>query len=326
MIRNRFGLTVIALLVALGSLSTRVKAQDGGKGAAAAARSIEGKAARPGPDFPNLESYYPAEAKRAGQQGSAILHFCVDSAGKLTEPPTIASSSGNDLLDAAAVNLATAGSGHYIPASESGVAVRGCSQFRIAFKLMGAPVLPLNDPRFPTVCARIGKLNAEFTRRMEDVVSKFGRPSPQLAITLEDPESLRAIRQYARALDSALDESVGLTADFLEDVDYLARSPDIPETERSTFGSVWPDQRAAIAARFREMLGATRDIVRLIDELGDYVSFRVPRRSNADAGVESQTLEQDPQIIAIKERARNAIDRLRATTEAMGKGSPAGVH
>lgn len=87
----------------------------------------------PGPDFPSTATYYPMEAKTAGQEGVVLVHYCVDPSGKLTAPPTIMTSSGNQALDAAAVNLATAGSGHYLPASENGVAVSGCNQFNVRF-------------------------------------------------------------------------------------------------------------------------------------------------------------------------------------------------
>lgn len=86
-----------------------------------------------GPDFPSADAYYPIEAKAAAHEGAPMIHYCVDQTGKLTAPPTIATSSGNQALDAAAVSLATAGSGHYLPASENGVAVSGCGRFKIAF-------------------------------------------------------------------------------------------------------------------------------------------------------------------------------------------------
>ena len=283
----------------------------------------------PGPsrDFPNLDSYYPEVAKRAGQQGTTVIHICVDTTGKLLEPPTVASSSGNNVIDAAAVNLATVGSGHYVPASENGVAVPGCGKFRIAFNLRGNAVLPVNDPRFPTISARILRLDAEFTRRMQELVGRLGAPPvQQISLDPGSPAAERAVRQYARSLDSLLDEFVGLAADFLDDVDYLAKSPDLPESERSVFAEVWPEQRAALAAESRELIGATRDIVRVMDELGDYIGFSAPRQLHTGAAVESQTPEQDPQIIAIKERAKSAMERLRNAMTSMGEGQPTLAH
>ena len=233
MTRTSVGLTVLTLLVASATFTAWANTQ--GDGAPVdTGHDVQRTAPRPGPDFPSLDSYYPPAAKRAGQQGTAVIHVCVDSVGKLTEPPTLASSSGNNVLDDAAVNLATVASGHYLPASEKGVPVRGCGAFRIAFKLRPDAFLPLNDPRFPTISGRIGKLDAEFNRRMEDLVSQLGRsPVQQIALAPGDPAAVRAIRQYARSIDSFLDESVGLSADFLDDIDYLEKSPDIPEAERA---------------------------------------------------------------------------------------------
>ena len=47
-----------------------------------------------------------------------------------------------------------------------------------------------------------------------------------------------------------------MTADFLDDVDYLEESPDIPESERRIFREEWPNNRSALVAQFREMIGA----------------------------------------------------------------------
>ena len=104
------------------------------------------------------------------------------------------------MLDAAAITLANAGSGHYRPALEDGAAVRGCGKFRIAFKLRGDAGLPVNDPRFPTIGARIVKLNDEMIRRMQERINEFGRPlSVDVVILSGGPVAERTIRQYARS-------------------------------------------------------------------------------------------------------------------------------
>jgi hypothetical protein len=59
--------------------------------------------------------------------------------------------------------------------------------------------------------------------------------------------SLQEIRQHARDLDTYLDLSVSLTADFLDDVEYLQKDPDMPEAERAAFSAVWPNERAVEA-------------------------------------------------------------------------------
>lgn len=317
-----FNLRAIVILITLTMACTRLYAED----VKARAAPVERKAARPAPDFPSLDSYYPEEARRAGQEGIAIIHFCVDANGKLTEPPTLAESSGNTVLDAGALNVANAGNGHYLAPSENGVPVPGCAKFRVAFKVDADADLPLNDPRFPTISARLVQLDGEFTRRMAQAMHDVERPAGRFIVAPGDPRSQRVIRQYARSLDAALDESAGITADFLEDVDYLQRSPDIPESQRRIFSQEWPDKRAALANKFRSLLGATRDIVRVMDELGDYISFATQRPSNAGTGADAQSQmpQRDPQVIAIEERARRALERLRAALQG-SKGTPGAV-
>jgi len=94
----------------------------------------ENAVAVPGPDFPNVASFYPLEARRAHEGGRAIVSFCVDVNGHLTAAPSIVKSSGNTSLDTAAIDLAKAGSGHYAPAMRNGVMVPGCGKFMALFK------------------------------------------------------------------------------------------------------------------------------------------------------------------------------------------------
>src|ERR1700761_1636632 len=61
---------------------------------------------RPGKGFPNTEDYYPAAAKRLGEEGTVTVHVCVDPKGKLSEDPTVAKTSGNARLDDGALKLA----------------------------------------------------------------------------------------------------------------------------------------------------------------------------------------------------------------------------
>ena len=89
----------------------------------------------PGKGFPNTEDYYPPAAKRLEQQGVVAVSVCVDAAGKLTEEPKLANSSGTASLDEAGIRLAKAGSGRYKPATEDGKPVPGCVKFAIRFQL-----------------------------------------------------------------------------------------------------------------------------------------------------------------------------------------------
>ncbi len=89
----------------------------------------------PGRGFPNTADYYPAEAIRMNEQGGTSVSVCVNDAGRLTSAPAIAQSSGRARLDAAALKLARAGSGHYQPTTEDGRPVSSCYSFRIRFVL-----------------------------------------------------------------------------------------------------------------------------------------------------------------------------------------------
>ena len=91
--------------------------------------------AKPGKGFPNTEDYYPPASQRLGEEGAAIVHVCVAPNGKLTEPPTIAQTSGSPRLDEGAMKLATAGSGRYKPATEDGKPIQDCFVFRIKFTM-----------------------------------------------------------------------------------------------------------------------------------------------------------------------------------------------
>src|SRR5579863_8217260 len=85
-----------------------------------AAKAAVKTAAGPGKGFPNSEDYYPPASKRLEEQGVAVVAVCVGPDGKLTEAPTIATSSGSPRLDEGAIKLTTAASGKYKPATEDG--------------------------------------------------------------------------------------------------------------------------------------------------------------------------------------------------------------
>jgi TonB family protein len=89
----------------------------------------------PGKRFPGTDEFYPDAAIRAGDQGLATVTACVDVKGRLTSTPTIAQSSGHPRLDEAALRLAKAGSGYYLPSTEDGRPVSSCYPFGIRFKL-----------------------------------------------------------------------------------------------------------------------------------------------------------------------------------------------
>ena len=93
----------------------------------------------PGKGFPNTADFYPDAEIRQGVQGSAALQVCVGADGRLSgAAPTITQSSLSPRLDAAALALARAGSGHYRPTTEDGRPVSSCFPLRVRFVLNGA--------------------------------------------------------------------------------------------------------------------------------------------------------------------------------------------
>jgi TonB family protein len=87
----------------------------------------------PGRAFPNTNDFYPPEAIRGREKGVATVRSCVDDKGRLTAAPTLAQTSGSASLDAGALKLAKAGSGHYRATTEDGHPVNSCYEFRIRF-------------------------------------------------------------------------------------------------------------------------------------------------------------------------------------------------
>jgi hypothetical protein len=236
----------------------------------------------------------------------------------------VTTSSGNDLLDSAGITVAAAGSGHYIPGTENGTDITSCTNFKVNFVLRHNtnPMLP-DDPRFPTISARIMALGAEYSRRAQETLSKIDRPGFMTSRAPSDAHSLQEIRQYARALDAYLDLSVSITADFLDDVEYLEKDPDIPAAERAAFSTVWPDERADLANGYRQLVGTARDAVRAMDDLADYVGFAISRPRASGPDESTQVPAEDPQLTAIRERGRIVMERLQRALEAVGNAAPA---
>jgi TonB family protein len=89
----------------------------------------------PGSGFPVPDDYYPSRSIYAGETGTATVKVCVDRKGHLTSAPSIEQSTGYARLDAGAINLAKAGSGHYRPSTDDGRPVDSCYDFRVRFNL-----------------------------------------------------------------------------------------------------------------------------------------------------------------------------------------------
>jgi TonB family protein len=89
----------------------------------------------PGKGFPTTDEYYPAVSRRISETGAATVRVCVDTQGRLSAAPMLTQSSGSRRIDDGALNLATAGSGHYRPSTDDGRPVSSCYPYRIRFVL-----------------------------------------------------------------------------------------------------------------------------------------------------------------------------------------------
>ena len=89
----------------------------------------------PGAGFPSTADFYPAAAIRLEETGAATVDVCVDSRGRLSRDPAIATSSGSARLDGGALALAKAGSAHYRSTTEDGKPVASCFAIRVRFNL-----------------------------------------------------------------------------------------------------------------------------------------------------------------------------------------------
>jgi len=82
--------------------------------------------------LPDSEDYYPADRRRLGIEGGALVRVCVDPRGARAGEPLIEQSSQDAQLDAAALNVAR--HGRYARAQQGGVAVPNCYRFHIVFR------------------------------------------------------------------------------------------------------------------------------------------------------------------------------------------------
>jgi TonB family protein len=89
----------------------------------------------PGVGFPRTNDFYPAASIRLGEAGASAVRVCVDSDGRLIGDPKIAESSGSARLDAGALALSRAGSGHYRSTTEDGKPVASCYAYRVRFQM-----------------------------------------------------------------------------------------------------------------------------------------------------------------------------------------------
>jgi TonB family protein len=89
----------------------------------------------PGRGFPDPDEFYPSPSRWLNEQGLSVVQVCVDPSGRLISDPTTKESSGSSRLDAGALKLAKAGSGHYRATTEDGRPVTACYPLRVRFQL-----------------------------------------------------------------------------------------------------------------------------------------------------------------------------------------------
>jgi bla regulator protein blaR1 len=124
----------IAVPIGAGLLgSPRAQAQAAAPGSSA---PTVRERAKLGARFPQNKDFYPVTARRLGESGTVVVHACVGPNGRLTEAPTIATSSGSPRLDHGALRLAEAGDGKYEPATENRQPVESCFEFPVTFALI----------------------------------------------------------------------------------------------------------------------------------------------------------------------------------------------
>jgi len=268
--------------------------------------------AGPGQDFPAPESFYPIEAARLYQEGAVVIHLCVDATGKLLGPPTLEASSGNSDLDSAAVLLATAGNGHYRPATRNGANVQGCAAFRIRFKMA-------EDPRWPLLSRKLNVLNAQFAKQAEEVNRELESLPRPVDLDVTDQEQLATLRLFSAGAGTVLSRSSALTLDYIVQIDRLSAADDIPESERNAFLADWGPRKTLLRQYSDEFSSSVLSLIAAMDELITYVETAKPPIIRS-SGTVTPTPRQRSHIEAIE--ARDGVtSAVRETAATRGSSS-----
>lgn len=267
---------------------------------ASASPPVKAVPTRPGADFPNPESFYPLEARRLAIEGTAVVHFCTDEAGRLSAMPTVVQSSGNAYLDSAALLVASAGNGHYIPATRTGVAVAGCSRFGVRFVMF-------RDPRWPTIANHVISADARFALRVRELYGDWRMPAPP-ATTPTVTQQLEVLRGATRKASGALEPTLQLFNDYLTSIDEASSGPDIPETERRAFLADWTPKRVRLREAFDDAAVALRGMIVVMNDMIAFLETLPP-----DATRDTLTAPQRARLDGLTNRGRALYERVEAT-------------
>jgi TonB family protein len=263
-------------------------------------------AARPAPDFPHAESFYPFVARLWAEEGAPVVHFCVDATGRLSAEPTVKRSSGADHLDAAALELAKAGDGHYVPAHEAGKAIAGCANFKVNFILA-------DDPSFPTLSRRAKQLTHQLRPDYQSLQRDFdlaARPPNLDTFVSGDPQQLAQLRNFVANAAPLVEKFQAFLVEYIRSMDGLGRADDVSAAERTAFSNFWQKNRAPLEQTRVAMLD-TRALLGTIKELDGYLeSTRPPLWS--ETGPNKPNLTQRGEIDQLIARARTDYAELQA--------------
>ena len=282
-------------------------------------------ASHPGTDFPSSESFYPYAARLWAQEGATAVHYCVDANGRLSGEPTVERTSGDDDLDGAALALAKAGDGRYVPAYEAGKAIAGCASLKVNFALR-------DDPSFPTLSRRAKQLTHQSrpqVQSLEKELQLVQRPPDLTTFVPGDQQQLMQLRNFVASVSPLVKKYDTLLADFVAKMDELGRADDVSEAERTAFSKSWQEKRAHVD-QLRAAVLDMRSILGTVNDLADYVQNALPPLGSV-SGPNKPNVEQRAVIGEFIARGRAEYAELQtrlnrtANSLARTEGAPQGL-
>jgi hypothetical protein len=180
--------------------------------------------------------------------------------------------SGSLALNKGAIQFATAASGHYVPATRDGKAVKGCGTFKMRF------MLPVEE-RWPNLSRKVNALDADQQSKAEELRNEFRElrievetlPSPN-QLALGNAGDIERLQQVAADFDSAVDHFHDYAFSYLTAIERIGESVDVPESERDAWAGNWPARRDACRTNATDFETALQIESATIDELASYLT------------------------------------------------------